>query len=89
MPRVKADQPQEPSPEYVLTLKLLSEFRQAWITQMQESGVSQVLYSRLSIVALTQVAAIAAVDVGVPVDKFLDVCKANFNEAHKNAPKFA
>lgn len=91
MPRIKVNAPAVtgPSPEYLLTVKLLNEFRQSWINQMQESGVSQVLYSRLSVVALTQVAAIAAVDVGMTPEQFVDVCRANFDEALKKAPKFA
>lgn len=79
---------QQQSPEYVLTAKLLNEFRLVWLAQMRESGVGQVLYTRLSVVALTQVAAIAGVDVGMTVDQFVGVCRANFENAHQVAPKF-
>lgn len=45
-------------------------------------------YSRISVVSLTQVAAMAAVDVGMTEEQFMLVCMANFNEANKKAPKF-
>lgn len=89
MPK-KTNKPPEPAPtpEYLLTVKLLNEFRQLWADQLKESGVSSVLFSRLSLVALTQVAAIVAVDVGMTPEQFLAVCRANFNEAYSKAPKF-
>lgn len=89
MPKITSkEQKVVQSPEFVLTTKLINEFRQLWIDQMKESGVSQVLYSRLSLVALTQVAAIAGVDVGMSVEQFTDVCRANFEQAYDRAPKF-
>lgn len=88
MPRIVTPKPAQ-SPEYTLTMKLVAEFRQTWVDQMREAGVPQVQYSRLSIVALSQVASIAAVDIGMTSKQFADLCVANFNEAHKRAPKFS
>lgn len=89
MPRVKPEPSKtEQSPEYILTMKLIAEFRQTWVDQMREAGVSQVLYSRLSVVAMAQVASVVAVDVGMNAKQFGDLCVANFNEAHARAPRF-
>lgn len=84
MPKMEAE-----NPEYVLTKKLVSEFMKAWHEQMADSGVGQVRYSQLSVVALTQVAAIAGVDVGMNIDQFTAVCQANFKQAYDIAPKFS
>ncbi len=89
MPKKTTKLPEaKPTPEYLLTVKLLNEFRQLWVDQMKESGVSAVLYSRLSLVALTQMAAIVGVDIGMTPEQFINVCRANFNEAYSKAPKF-
>lgn len=91
MPRIKQPaevQTGEPSPEYLLHVKIVNGMRQFWVDGMRESGVSQVLYSRLSVVALSQLTAIVAVDVGMNEQQFLAVCKANFDEAHTKAPRF-
>ncbi len=87
MPKVKAPEPEQ-SPDYLLTQKLINEFRQFWVDKMKEEGGSQVRFSRLSVLALTQVASIVAVDVGMNHDQFTAVCLANFKEAYKRAPKF-
>lgn len=87
MPKISEPKPKV-SEDYILTTKLLNEFRQVWVDQMKESGVAQVKYTRLSVVAMTQVAAIAGVDVGMTVEQFISVCKANFYEAYNRAPKF-
>jgi hypothetical protein len=91
MPR-KVKKPAEPAPvqtaDYLLTVKLLNEFRHTWTEQFKEAGVSATLFSRLSLVAMTQVAAIVGVDVGMTQEQFLAVCRANFNEAYSKAPKF-
>jgi len=90
MPRIKADTPkvEDPSPEYLLHVKIVNEMRQFWVDGMRDAGVSQVLYSRISVVALSQLSAIIGVDVGMTEQQFLSVCKANFDEAFKNAPRF-
>jgi hypothetical protein len=83
MPKVKV------SPEFELASQLLTDFRNLWIEKSQKSKVDPMLFSRLSVVALTQLAAIVAVDVGMQPEQFLAVCNAQFLEAHKNAPRFA
>ena len=46
-------------------------------------------FSRVSIVTLTQVAAINANDLHMTEETFLATCKANFAQARKLAPKWA
>lgn len=90
MPKIKSKSTNSSaSPEYLLTVKLINEFRQTWADQLNESGVSAVMFSRLSLVAMTQVAAIVSVDIGMTQDQFMNVCKANFNEAFQKAPRFS
>lgn len=48
-----------------------------------------VRYSRLSVVTLSQMAAVTAVDVGLTEEQFLATCKANFDEAVKRAPRWS
>ena len=46
-------------------------------------------FQRLSVVSLTQVASVAAVDVGMTKEQFVGVCMANFDEALRRAPKWS
>lgn len=87
MPKVEM-QKAEVHPDYLLTQKLIGEFRQFWIEKLRESGAANVKFTRLSVVALTQVAAILAVDAGMQPEQFTAVCMANFKEAYARAPKF-
>lgn len=48
----------------------------------------QATYTRVSIVSLTHVAAVCAVDVGMSEENFLATCKANYEAALRNAPKW-
>jgi hypothetical protein len=59
-----------------------------WKDHRDVSGLDAMVYSRLSVVSLSHVASIAAVDVGMTEDQFCDVCRANFKEAHARAPRF-
>lgn len=79
---------EEQGPDYEAVTKMLAEYRESWNKQFTESGMDAVKFSRLSVVALTQIAAIVAVDVGMTVDQFSNVCRAQFTEAHKRAPRF-
>lgn len=79
----------EVSPDYELTAKLLKEFQATWNEQYKEAGVDPVLFSRLSIVALSQLAAVVAVDVGMNIDQFMAVCRALHVKAFDAAPKFS
>lgn len=87
MPRIKAPEASA-NPDFVLTTRLLHEFRNLWVHEFRESGIDAVKFTRLSVVALTQLSAILAVDVGMTVEQFKAVCGAQFDEAHKQAPKF-
>lgn len=85
MPKIEADD----DPKYILTKKLVSEFMKTWHEQNKESGVDEVLFSQLSVVALSQVAAIIGVDIGMRAEQFSNVCQANFKQAYDIAPKFS
>ena len=50
--------------------------------------IDPVIYSRVSVVSLTQIAAVTAIDVGMTEEQFLNTCKANFQEADKKAPRW-
>lgn len=78
------------SPEFIMTMNLLNEFRQVWLDKMKGrgEGVSESVYSRLSLVALTQLSAIIGVDIGMNASQFTAVCRANFDAAYERAPKF-
>jgi hypothetical protein len=51
--------------------------------------VAQEKFTRVSIVSLTQIAAVCAVDVGMTEEQYLATCKANFETAYKNAPRWS
>lgn len=46
------------------------------------------VYSKLSVVSLTHVASIIALDVKMTQDQYLKVCLSNFLDAQKKAPKW-
>jgi hypothetical protein len=71
-----------------LAAGILHALKGAWLAHLKESGAAQVRHARLTVVAATQLAAIIGVDVGMTADQFTNVCKANFDEAYKRAPKF-
>jgi hypothetical protein len=56
---------------------------------MKEAGVSHVQYSRLSLVALMQMAAAVGVDIGMQPKQFAAMALGSFQEAHSKAPKFS
>lgn len=88
MPRATQQAAAGPSPEFQLTMRLLSAFRDTWNTEFKAEGVDPMLFSRLSVVALTQLAAVVGVDVGMTPKQFTAVCRTQFDEAHKRAPRF-
>ena len=59
-----------------------------WDTWKQHKLPDQVKYTRISIVSLTQAAAVCAVDVGMTEENFLATCKANYAQAVKSAPRW-
>jgi len=90
MPRVSKQPPvAEVSPEYQLTLRLLTAFQAKWNEEFKAAGVDAMMFSRMSVVALTQLSAMVAVDVGMQPRQFVAVCEAQFNSAHERAPKFS
>ena len=86
MPKVQA--PAEANPDLQLTNKLITEYRKVWVEQRNAEGGSQVRFSRLSVIALLQAAAIVAVDIGLNHEQFTNTALANYKEAFKRAPKF-
>jgi hypothetical protein len=89
MPRIQNKPQVVVSPELILTNKLIAEFRQLWVDQLKEAGVSQMDYSRLSLVALMQVAAVVAVDIGMQPKQLASLAFGSFEEALKRAPRFS
>jgi hypothetical protein len=71
-----------------LAAGLLHALKGAWLAHLKESGAAQIRHARLTVVAATQLAAIIGVDIGMTADQFANVCKANFDEAYRRAPKF-
>jgi hypothetical protein len=81
-----------PNELYTLHSKLLEDSWATWRanrSRAAEGGVEAVRYARLSIVTLSQMAAMTAVDIGLTEKQFLATCKANFDEAYKRAPKWS
>ena len=68
--------------------QLVEDLWVAWKNHRSTSSVESERYSRISVVSLTQVAAMTAVDVGMTEEQYMLVCMANFNEAYKKAPKW-
>lgn len=46
------------------------------------------LFTKMSAVALSQYAAVLAIDMGMNEEQFVKVSRANFQEAYERAPKF-
>ena len=67
---------------------LVASLWSTWKDARGASDLDPVKYSRLSVVSLTQVAAMTAVDLGMPIEQFTEVCRANFLEAMARAPRF-
>lgn len=90
MPKINGHKAATPinTVEYELTAKLLKAFQLAWKNEYAEAGADPVLFSRLSVIALTQLSAIVAVDIGMPLEKFVAVCGAQHEHAYAQAPKF-
>ena len=88
---------QNPSPAEQARLKaherLLVKLWAVWVEHRElnkdpDTRMDPVVFSRVSVVTLTQVAAVTAVDVGMGEDQFLNTCKANYKEAEKRAPRW-
>lgn len=92
MPKVINGSSQKPTTEqetdYALSMKMLSDIRSFWLEQATYSTIDQVRLYRLGVVAFSQWASILGVDVGMNVEQFTNVCRANFQAAYEKAPKF-
>ena len=76
----------------VLHTGLMTDLLRLWMDRRElakQIGVGPVKFSRVSIVSLSQLAAVIAVDVGLTEEQFLATCKANFAEAAKRAPRWS
>lgn len=66
---------------------------EAWVLWAKHRDLNKeigpVKYSRLSIVTMTHMGAVTAVDVGMTEEQFLQTCKANYEEAARRAPRWA
>lgn len=76
------------TPQQKLALKLFNEFKKEYVKSAAKYQDDPIAHTRMSIVALSQLAAILAVDVGMQPDQFLNVNRCNFEEAFKVAPRF-
>jgi len=85
MPRI--EKPVQ-SPQYKLALDIFNDFRNHYIKLATESKNDSIIHTRMCVVALSQLAAMLAIDVGMTPDQFLNVSRLNFDEAYKAAPKF-
>jgi hypothetical protein len=92
MPAKKTNDELDLTPEYKLATKLLNAHKSLWVREMKKAGkadIDPVMYSRISIVALTQLAAMVGVDVMMEHQQFAAVCNAQFAEAYRRAPRFS
>ena len=85
------------NPDYQATVKMIMKLRDTWEASGKELEAIEaeagkpfdfVKFSRLSVVAFTQLAAVLAVDVHMTPEQFLQVTAAQFAEAYKRAPRF-
>lgn len=88
MPRNEGAHAPQTDPHYQLTLTLLNEFKAKFAELAGKGLADPVIFSRMSTVALSQLAAVIAVDVGMTPEQFTAICRSNFDEAFKRAPRF-
>lgn len=67
---------------------LTTSLWEAWKRQHAEKEITGLEYSRIGVVALSQVGATIAVDCGLTEEQFVETAKATFKEAYEKAPKF-
>lgn len=68
--------------------QLVASLWGVWKDSKSTADMDPVIYSRLSVASVTQVAAMTAVDLGMIEDQFLDICRANYRESLSRAPRF-
>jgi hypothetical protein len=88
MPKVEQVPKVNLTPQQELAIKLFEEFKATFVKLATSSKDDPMLFSRMTVVALSQLAAVVAVDIGMQTDQFVNVCRCNFEEAFKAAPKF-
>jgi hypothetical protein len=76
------------SEEYQLNQKIIDAIREAWGRALEDSGADPVMYSRISVLALLQIAAVVAVDCTMQKPNFVALCDHLFDEAFTKAPRF-
>jgi hypothetical protein len=89
MPKVNGAHAPQENPHYQLTMLLLTEFKNKFGELAAKNLAEPVIFSTMSTVALSQLAAVIAVDVGMNQDQFAAVCRSNYEEAFKRAPRFS
>jgi hypothetical protein len=68
---------------------LVADLWLIWQKHRTATLLEPVAYQKVSVVATSHVAAVTAVDCKMTLDQFINVCKANYQEAHKRAPKWS
>lgn len=71
-----------------LLTEILRHYQASYISMSNLHAEDPVLLCKLSVVALSQLGAMHAVDVGMNPEQFFNICKANYAEAFKRAPRF-
>ncbi len=92
MPKAINGHSQKPTTEqevdYALSVKMLGDIRDFWMEQATSSTIDQAKLYRLGVIAFSQWASILGVDIGMNVEQFTNVCRANFQAAYDKSPKF-
>ena len=71
---------------------LLPKYWDDWREVRKETvdeDLTDAQFARFSIVVAVQMAAVLAVDTYMTEDQFIALCKANYEGAHKQSPKFS
>jgi len=92
MPKAVNKAAPKPTPEqeadYALSVKMIQDIRDFWVKQSADTTIDQFKLYRIGVVAFSQWASILGVDIGMTVEQFTNVCRANFEQAYAQAPKF-
>ena len=69
--------------------RLMTSLWKLWADHQQINVmVEPTIYSRITILSFTQMAAMTAIDVAMPEEQFVDICLDNYREALRRAPRY-
>lgn len=81
----------EESEEFKIHKELTAAIEEWWRATLTSSIVKNrdpEMVAKMTVVALTRMAAVFAVDLSMKKEQFGAVCKANYEEAYESAPKW-